>query len=167
MTLDLPRTPSFRLDGKGALVVGASSGIGLGAAVALAEAGAKVTLAARSLDRLSPVAEAFREAGFQADVLELDIQDVDGTERRIACRGPFDVLVNSAGLARHGPALETTFADFDAVVGVNLRGAYFLTRTVARKLIEAGKRGSLINLLPDGPCQRDRSGRLQRDQARG
>ena len=146
MTLDLPRTPSFRLDGKRALVVGASSGIGLGAAVALAEAGAKVTLAARLLDRLSPVAEALQDAGYQADVLELDIQDVEGTERRIASRDPFDVLVNSAGLARHGPALETTVADFDAAIGVNLRGAYFLTRAVARKLIEAGKPGSLINI---------------------
>ncbi len=59
---------------------------------------------------------------------------------------PFDVMVNSAGLARHGPAVETSHADFDAVFGVNVRGAYFLTRAVAKRLIAAGRPGSLINI---------------------
>ena len=62
-----------------------------------------------------------------------------------ACQ-PFDVLVNSAGVARHGPALDTTPSDFDAVVGINLRGAYFLTRAVARRLVAEGRAGSLINV---------------------
>lgn len=146
MTTDLPRTPSFRLDGKTALVVGASSGIGQGAAVALAEAGAHVTLAARSLERLEPVAKALQEAGYRADMLAMDIQNVEATEQTVASSGPFDVLVNSAGLARHSAALDTTVADFDSVVSINLRGAYFLTRAVAKKLIEAGKPGSLINI---------------------
>ncbi len=67
--IDLPKTPSFRLDGKRALVAGASSGIGLGAAVALAEAGAHVTLAARSADKLSEALEAMRARGFSADAV--------------------------------------------------------------------------------------------------
>lgn len=143
---DLPRTPSFRLDGKTALVVGASSGIGQAAAVALAEAGALVTLAARSLDKLERLVEALKERGLTASSLALDVQDVEATERTIRDCAAFDILVNSAGLARHGPALETTVGDFDTVVGINVRGAYFLTRAVALKLIAEKRPGSLINI---------------------
>lgn len=146
MILKLPRTPSFRLDGRTALVVGASSGIGQAAAVALAEAGARVTLAARSIDRLDLTVAALEDLGFQGSAVALDVGDVEATEARLASLPVFDVLVNSAGLARHGPALETTPADFDAVASINLRGAYFLTRAVARRLIEAGRPGSLINI---------------------
>jgi NAD(P)-dependent dehydrogenase (short-subunit alcohol dehydrogenase family) len=146
MTDTLPRTPSFRLDGKTALVVGASSGIGQGAAVALAEAGAHVTLAARSVDKLELTAQTLRDKGFSADVLKMDVLDVEATERTIAAGKVFDVLVNSAGLARHSPAADTTPADFDTVVGINLRGAYFVTRAVAKKLIATGRPGSLINI---------------------
>jgi NAD(P)-dependent dehydrogenase (short-subunit alcohol dehydrogenase family) len=64
----------------------------------------------------------------------------------VAAHGPFDVLVNSAGLARHSPALVTTPADYDAVTDLNVRAAYFLTRAVAKGLIAAGKPGSLINV---------------------
>ena len=143
---ELPRAPSFRLDGLRALVAGASSGIGLAAASALADAGASVTLAARRTSRLREVAAAIRDAGGAADAMELDIANVDATRKGVADSGPFDVLVNSAGLARHGPALETTPEDFDAVTGVNLRGAYFLTAAVAKGLVAAGRPGSLINI---------------------
>lgn len=146
MVLTLPKTPSFRLEGKRALVVGASSGIGLGSAVALAEAGADVVLAARTIDRLEEAVAAIRAAGLSAEALALDVADVEATEAIVSSSGPYDILVNSAGMARHGPAVETAYADFDAVVGVNIRGAYFLTRAVARGLIAAGKPGSLINI---------------------
>ncbi|SDF03337.1 SDR family NAD(P)-dependent oxidoreductase [Limimaricola pyoseonensis] len=144
--MPLPRTPSFRLDDRRALVTGASSGIGLGCAVALAEAGAEVTLVARGAEKLDAVAAEMAEAGFAVRTLPLDISDIAATEAAVAAQGPFDVLVNSAGLARHGPALETDPADFDAVTDVNLRAAYFLTRAVARGLIAAGRPGSLINV---------------------
>ncbi|MFK0274083.1 SDR family NAD(P)-dependent oxidoreductase [Ensifer sp. NPDC090286] len=146
MTLQLPRTPSFRLDGKTALVVGASSGIGQAAAVALAEAGADVTLAARSIDKLDLTVGALQDLGYSGSALALDIGNVEATEEEIMSLPAFDILVNSAGLARHGPALETTPADFDAVASINFRGAYFLTRAVAKRLIEARRPGSLINV---------------------
>ena len=142
----LPRTPSFRLDGRRALVTGASSGIGLGAAAALAEAGAEVTLVARRVAELERVQDAIRALGGSAEVLALDITDLAATAAALIARGPFEVLVNSAGLARHSPALDTTPEDYDAAMGLNVRAAYFLTREVARGLIAAGKPGSLINV---------------------
>lgn len=144
--MKLPRTPSFRLDGRRALVTGASAGIGLGCAAALAEAGAHVVLAARRAGPLEEAVAALRAEGRSAEALALDVADVAATEAAAAAHGPFDVLVNSAGLARHGAALDTTPEDFDAVMGVNLRGAYFLSRAVAKGLIEAGRPGSIINV---------------------
>jgi len=142
----LPATPSFRLDGRRAFVTGASSGIGLGAAAALAGAGAMVTLVARGAEALNAVRDAIVAAGGQAGALPLDITDIDAVAAAVAARGPFDVLVNAAGLARHAPALETDAADFDAAMALNLRAAYFLTREVARGLIAAGRPGSIINV---------------------
>ena len=142
----LPRTPSFRLDGKRALVSGASSGIGLACAAALAQAGASVTLVARGVAALDDLATALRAEGAEVETLALDITDIAATEAAVAAHGPFDVLVNSAGLARHAPAVQTTPADYDAVTNLNVRAAYFLTRAVARGLIAAGRPGSLINV---------------------
>lgn len=144
--MTLPTTPSFRLDGKRALVAGGSSGIGLAAAVALAEAGADVTLAARNAEKLAAVVAEITAAGMRASALALDVADVAATEAAVTAQGPFDILVNSAGLAIHSLALETTEADFDAVSNINIKGAYFLTRAVAKGLIAAGKPGSLINI---------------------
>ena len=144
--MTLPQTPSFQLLGKKALVAGASSGIGLACAVALAEAGAAVTLAARSIGKLDDAVAQMRAAGMIADAIPLDVADTDATAAAVAAAGPFDIMVNSAGLARHGPAAETTADDFDAVQTLNLKGAYFLTQSVAKGLIAAGKPGSLINI---------------------
>ena len=144
--MTLPRTPSFRLDGRRALVTGASSGIGLGCAVALAEAGCHVVCAARHPDRLDAVVEAMRAEGWSAGALPLDIADVGAMAAALEPQAPFDVLVNSAGMARHSPALATTPADFDAVMAVNLRGAYFLSARVAAAMIDAAHPGSIIHV---------------------
>ena len=144
--MTLPRTPSFRLTGKRALVTGASSGIGEACAVALAEAGAEVWLAARGTDKLLALREKMAEAGWAAHVLAMDVADVEATESLITNHGPFDILVNSAGLARHTPAIATTLDDYNAVTDLNVRGAYFLTRAVAKDLLAAKKPGSLINI---------------------
>ena len=144
--MTLPRTPSFRLDTRRALVAGASSGIGAACAVALAEQGAQVTLCARREPELRALADEMRAAGMQADILPLDITDIAAVEAALAGRPAFDILVNSAGLARHSPATETTPEDYDAVTNLNTRAAYFLTRAVAKGLLAAGKPGSLINI---------------------
>lgn len=142
----IPHTPSFRLQGKRALVVGASSGIGLGCAAALSEAGAHVIMASRPGKRLDEAVTTLRAEAREVEGLELDVTDVEATARIIRSTEPYDILVNSAGLARHGPAADTQIEDFDTVVSVNLRGAYFVTRAVALGLIAADKPGSLINI---------------------
>jgi NAD(P)-dependent dehydrogenase (short-subunit alcohol dehydrogenase family) len=144
--MTLPRMPSFRLDGLRALVTGASSGIGEGCAVALAGAGAEVTLAARGLEKLRDLQGRMAAEGMTAQVLALDVSDTEATERLVKAHGPFDILINSAGLARHSPAIDTTLADYDEVTDLNVRGAYFLTRSVAKGLLAAGRPGSLINI---------------------
>ncbi len=144
--MKLPTTPSFRLDGKKALVTGASSGIGLACAVALAEAGAEVTAAARSADKLAELVDTGRQQGLKITACTLDVSDLDAMMATLDTLGQFDVLVNSAGMARHGPAAETDPADFEAVMAVNLRGAYFLSQQVANQMIAAGTGGSIINI---------------------
>ncbi|MCC1493759.1 SDR family NAD(P)-dependent oxidoreductase [Cognatishimia sp. F0-27] len=144
--MSLPKTPSFRLDGRRALVAGASSGIGLGCAVALARAGAHVTLAARRIEALQALADALRAEGCEADAMAMDVADVEATAASVASAGPFDILLNSAGLARHSPALETREADYDIVTDLNVKGAYFLAQAVAKGLFAAGKPGSLITI---------------------
>ncbi|WP_419913807.1 SDR family NAD(P)-dependent oxidoreductase [Hoeflea sp.] len=144
--MDFPKTPSFRLDEKRALVAGASSGIGLACAAALAEHGAAVTLSARREDKLEEAATAMKDKGWQVETMPLDVADIDATGAAVDAAEPYDVLLNAAGLARHSPAKETRADDFDAVMGVNLRGAYFLAQAVARKLIAADRKGSIITI---------------------
>jgi 2-deoxy-D-gluconate 3-dehydrogenase len=136
--MPLPRTPSFRLDGRRAFVPGGSRGIGLGCAAALAEAGAHVVVAARGRDGVEDAVTALKAAEHAADGVVLDVSDLDALDAVLDRHGPFDILCNSAGLARHGPALETTPEDFDEVVGLNLRAAYFLAQRVARGMDRGG-----------------------------
>lgn len=144
--MKLPSTPSLRLDGLKALVTGASSGIGLGSAVALAEAGAHVILSARNIKTLNKVVDAIKSKELSAEAMVLDVSKVNTIKKSIENKGPFDILVNSAGLGRHSPSMDTSVEDFDEVMNVNLRGAYFVTQAVAKGLIEDKRSGSLINI---------------------
>ena len=142
----LPVSPSFSLVGKRALVAGASSGIGAACAVALARAGAHVFLSARRATELNKLVGELQTEGLQASALVMDVSNVSQTQELVDTHGPFDVLVNSAGLARHGTAIDTQTTDFDAVMNINVRGAYFLTQAVAKGLLAHCKPGSLINI---------------------
>ena len=144
--MKLPQTPSFRLDGRRALVAGASSGIGLACAVALAEAGAVVTLAARRAEALDDVVAALQKAGHSAEALALDITDLDTVKVALAERDAYSIMVNSAGLARHSSALDATPDAYDAVMDINVRAAYFLSAEVARGMKAAGNGGSIMNI---------------------
>lgn len=146
MTEALPKTPSFRLDGKRALVTGAGRGIGQAAAAALGESGAHVILAARTKTEIDAVADQIREAGGSAETMVVDIIDLDATRAAIDALGPVDILFNNAGTNRPAALLEVTVEDFDAVMALNVRGAFFCLQAVARGMVEAGNGGSIINV---------------------
>ena len=146
MAVDLTRTPSFRLDGKRALVTGAGRGIGLAAASALADAGAEVTLAARTVKEIEEAAEAIRSRGQKAAHVALDVRDVDAVRKTIGEQAPFDILVNNAGTNKPAPFVNVKTEDFDFVFSLNVRAAYFVAQAVARRLVEAKKPGSIINM---------------------
>ncbi len=144
--VDLPSTPSFRLDGKRALVTGAGRGLGLGFATALAEAGAHVTLLARTRDEIEAAAAALRERGCAGDTLAADVADLAAMQAALAAREPYAILVNNAGTNRPAPFVEVKIEDFDHLFALNVRAAYFIAQAVARRLIEAGQPGSIINI---------------------
>ena len=146
MTIDLTKTPSFRLDGRRALVTGAGRGLGLAAASALADAGAHVTLAARTTKEIEEASEAIRARGQQAAPLTLDVRDVDAVKATIAAQEAFDILVNNAGTNKPAPFVDVKVEDFDYVFELNVRAAYFVAQAVARRLIAANKPGSIINM---------------------
>ncbi|ABP64284.1 short-chain dehydrogenase/reductase SDR (plasmid) [Novosphingobium aromaticivorans DSM 12444] len=139
----LPRTPSFRLDGRRALVTGAGRGIGLAMATALAEAGAAVTLVARSAGEIEAAAAAI---GNGAVAATLDVSDLDAVAAFFTAREPFHVLVNNAGTNRPKPMWDVTEADYDAVLDLNLKAAFFVAQACARRMIETGTQGSLIHM---------------------
>lgn len=145
MQRDLPVTPSFRLDGRRALVTGAGRGIGAAMAAALAEAGAHVTLVARSSGEIDAVAEVIRQRGGIAETLVLDVSS-EQAGRTIEQQPPFDILINNAGTNRPRPFVEVSGDDFDTVMSLNVRSAFFVAQAVTRGLIQAGKPGSLIHI---------------------
>lgn len=142
----LPRTPSFRLDGRRALVTGAGRGIGRACAAALAEAGAHVVLAARSADQIAAGAEAIRTSGGSAEAMVLDVSDVTAVRRALGAVAAFDILINNAGTNRPKPILSVTEDDYDAVLSLNLRAAFFMAQTVAARMVEDDRKGSLIHM---------------------
>lgn len=142
-------TDSFRLDGKVALVTGASRGIGEGVALAFAEAGADLVLVARTAADLEQVAGKVRSLGREALAISGDVGDPDApqTITRLAVErfGHVDVLFNGAGINRRVSVLEATPADWDAVIGLNLRGVYFLCQAVG-KLMAERRQGKIVNV---------------------
>ena len=144
--MELPTSPGFDLSGQRALVTGAGRGIGLACASALAEHGAHVVLAARTEAEIAQAANAIRARGQKASHLVLDVADLDTAQSVIAEQGPFDILVNNAGTNRPKPMQDVSDDDFDAVLGLNLKSAYFIAQAVAQGLIAAGKSGSLIHM---------------------
>lgn len=142
----LPKTPSLRLDGQRALITGAGRGIGLAAAAALAQAGAEVVLLARTGAEIEEGCKAIRAAGGVASAMHCDVLDTATMQRDVEAAIPFDILVNNAGTNRPMPLDRVMPDDFDAVLNLNLRAAYFVAQIVARGMVAAGRRGSLIHM---------------------
>jgi NAD(P)-dependent dehydrogenase (short-subunit alcohol dehydrogenase family) len=142
----LPKTPSFRLDGRRALVTGAGRGLGAAMAAALAEAGAHVTLCARTQSEIEQGAAALRAAGHAADWLALDVTDVAAFADAVAAAEPYSIFINNAGTNRPKPFTDVPVEDFDFVMGLNVRAAFFAAQAVTRRMIAAGIKGSIINI---------------------
>ena len=167
MAVELTNTPSFRLDGKRALVTGGGRGIGLAAGSALAQAGADVTLAARTRAEIEAAAQAIRARGDKAQALALDVTDIDAVRGGIADAESFDILVNNAGTNRPAPLLDVTVEDFDLIMGLNARAAFFVAQAVA----QPADRGQAARLdhqyfFADGACRRRTAHGLLRLEAR-
>jgi NAD(P)-dependent dehydrogenase (short-subunit alcohol dehydrogenase family) len=137
----LPKTPSFRLDGKRAIVTGAGRGIGFAAAAALAEAGAAVTLIARTASEIEAAATAM---GGTAVVL--DVSDMAAVKAFFATRPAFHILVNNAGTNRPKPMMDVSEEDYDAVFDLNVKSAFFVAQACVRKMIAENTSGSLIHI---------------------
>ncbi|MCD1258618.1 SDR family oxidoreductase [Paenibacillus athensensis] len=141
--------PSFDLTDKVAVVTGASMGIGYGLAKALAHAGAKVAVMARSLPELERLAAEIAAEGGQALALTLDVTDVSqiaaAMQQVRAHFGRLDILVNNAGLGANHPALEVTEADWDSMMDVNLKGLFFCCQAAGRIMLADGG-GRIVNM---------------------
>lgn len=140
----------FSLAGKVALVTGAGRGIGRGIALGMAAQGAKVVLAARTRDQLDEVAAAIAAKGGEAQVVELDMGDMASIEAAVSATvegfGGIDILVNNAGMNIREPIDEVTEEHYDQIMGVNLKGLYFLSQKAARQMAKQGKGGKIVNI---------------------
>src|SRR5262249_22633887 len=121
-------------------------GIGLAAASALAAAGAHVTVAARTQAEIEDAAAAIRARGEKAEALKLDVTDLDVVRAAVATAEPVDILVNNAGTNRPAYLMDVKIEDFDFIFGLNVRAAFFMAQAVARRLVEARRPGSIINI---------------------
>jgi NAD(P)-dependent dehydrogenase (short-subunit alcohol dehydrogenase family) len=140
----------LRLDGKNALVTGASSGLGRRFASVLAAAGARVAIAARRTDRLATLQAEIERAGGRAHTVALDVTDVASVRAGVAAAaaafGPLDILVNNSGVSVTKRAGEMEEADYDFVMDTNAKGAFFVAQAAGRAMIAAGRPGRIINI---------------------
>ncbi|WP_375757619.1 SDR family NAD(P)-dependent oxidoreductase [Corallococcus exercitus] len=142
---------ALSLEGRRALITGASGGLGLHFAQVLARAGAEVVLAARRADKLAVEVERLRESGLRAHAVSMDVTLAASVQAAVAeaeakAGGVLDVLVNNAGVSGEGFFLQVEEAQWDAVMDTNLKGAYLVAKAVAGRLVEHGTPGSIIHI---------------------
>ena len=140
----------FRLEGRTALVTGAGRGLGRACALALAEAGAEVWLAARTKGEVEAVASEIRAAGAKATAVALDVTDSSQLREAIGAVPVLDVLVNNAGTNIPEPFMEVSEAHLDSLLALNVRAAFIAAQAAAKKMLEAPDRrsrgGAIVNM---------------------
>jgi len=139
---------AFDLSGRVALVTGANGGLGQAIALALAQAGADIAAVGRSepLQTLAAIAAVGRRGAWVEADLDTSARAGDIVARSVAAFGRVDILVNNAGTIRRNDALDFTEEDWDAVIGVNLKSAFFLSQAIARTWVAAERGGKIINI---------------------
>ena len=137
---------AFRLDGLQGVVTGASRGLGKGCALALAGAGADVTVIGRNQVDLDSVAEEIRAVGRKATVIPIDVTNIGLFADKLGELSRIDIFVNNAGTNRPQPFLSVDPETYDALMDVNLRGAFFAAQAAARMMVAAKHGGSIINM---------------------
>ncbi|MCX7891780.1 MAG: SDR family oxidoreductase [Burkholderiales bacterium] len=144
----------LRLDGKVALVTGASSGLGERFAEVLGRAGARVALAARRVDRLASLEAKLATAGVAARAVAMDVTRLDSIRDAVAeaerAVGPIDILVNNSGVSVTKRLVDHDEADYDYVIDTNLKGAFFVAQAVAKRMIGGKRGGRIINIASAG-----------------
>ena len=140
----------FSLDGKKAMVTGATRGIGFAIAKAMAEAGADIVLVARDEAKLKEAGEHIEAMGRKTWTFSHDMSDTKGVngmfEKVLAATGGVDILVNNAGGARRGPAQDITDEDWDFVLTLNLKSVFAMCRAFGRERIASGRPGKIVNI---------------------
>jgi len=140
----------FKLDGKTAIVTGCSSGLGVIMAEALCEAGARVVLVARRIERLRSVASSLESRGFTVKFFQCDVSREEEVVKTVAKIvgdvGRVDILVNNAGVTIPSPTTEMKLEDWERVLNVNLTGVFLFCREVAKNMIKIGEGGKIINV---------------------
>ena len=144
--MNYPKLPSFRLDGKKALVTGAGRGIGMGASIALAESGADVTLVSRTEQELKEICDHINSQGLSASYVALDVNNDNEISQLIEKSNPFDILINNAGTNKPAKLVDTDINDFDYVMSLNVRSVVNLTKCVVKKMLANDVKGSIINV---------------------
>jgi NAD(P)-dependent dehydrogenase (short-subunit alcohol dehydrogenase family) len=139
-------TRSLRLDGKRAIVTGASSGFGAHFAQLLASAGAEVVLAARRTDKLQSLADSLRAQGAKVLAVALDVSSKDSVHACFEQTGGCDIVINNAGVTVTRALLDQTEDDWDSVIDTNLKGGWLVATEAARRLRDAGRGGSFVNI---------------------
>ncbi|WP_074204410.1 SDR family NAD(P)-dependent oxidoreductase [Parasphingorhabdus marina] len=142
----LPETPSLRLDGKRAVITGAGRGIGKAMATALAAAGAAVTLIARTEAEIAALDSELKGAGYLADHAVLDVTNMSGVSAFFDECDAFHILVNNAGTNRPKPMQDVSEEDYDAVLDLNVKSAFFVAQACVKKMLEQQQNGSLIHI---------------------
>ena len=144
--MNYPKTPSFNLNGKRSLVTGAGRGIGMGASIALAQAGSEIVMVSRTEEQLIALNDHIKNLGLKSSYKPLDVTNDKELKEFINNEKPFDILVNNAGTNIPSSLIETKIDDFDYVMSLNVKSVINLTKHVVTKMLDNNIQGSIINV---------------------
>lgn len=142
----IPILQSQLMKGRSALITGGTRGIGFAIAESFLRAGATVVIAGRNKEKVNEAVEQLRQRGGQISGIEMDVTKTEQFDGLLDAIAPFDILVNNAGFVGGSGFGNTAEEDYDAIMDTNLKGAYFLSQSVAKRWIRDGVKGNILNV---------------------